>query len=78
MKILNTTEEFLISTIDEQYVNNMILKVLNKDYQYMLSTMFNEKEEFIDDNLIDLIKLNIKKNKLKVELDEVNRKLETQ
>jgi transcriptional regulator with XRE-family HTH domain len=63
-EILNTSETFLIKHIDEQFLNNMVLSIINKDYQYLLATMFEVHKELIDDNLINTIKTTIEKKEL--------------
>lgn len=75
-EVLNTTEEFLVGTIDEKYINDTMIRILNKDYQYILATMFDVDKELIDNNLIDFIKLNIEKKKLEIKLNQINNKLE--
>jgi transcriptional regulator with XRE-family HTH domain len=63
-EILNTSETFLTRNINEQFLNNMILSILNKDYKYLLATMFEVHKELVDDSLIDIIKKTIEKKEL--------------
>ena len=74
-EILNTSESFLKKNIDEQLLNDVVLSVINQDYQCLLATIFNVQKDIIDNTLIDLIKTTIEKKELENKCAELGYKM---
>ncbi|WP_252225186.1 MULTISPECIES: helix-turn-helix domain-containing protein [unclassified Clostridium] len=69
--ILNIPTNFINSNINQEELNQICDSFLNNDYKNILSLMFDVKREFIDDDLIKLIELTLKKRVIEKELNDI-------